>query len=382
MKKYLENNCYLILHEVELSKKIIQREDVCKELVPLKKWLTGYLKELESELSHNLYLLDLNDEDTFRNIFKQTQLITRELVFCNIRLIPSVHRYKPSDNICLKLLHWLHNQHPAMEGQPFGVSDGQFMIAASKRYPTVYYLPNSSQHILLHLPLFFHEIGHKFFDYHRLEMLDLVKEFQLRLLSFFKLPFQKNDKRYEAQAKKTKIIVVDTWINWIEELYCDAVGVRIGGASYIHAFSFYLRMSGRAAFFKTEKDLGGSSHPVPWLRVKFLARWAEQYGLTEEAKALNEEWKGLAKMQGIKEQYFGFYIADFYDDVKKCLDDMLIVSEPISFQSYDDNIESFDPTKNNFIELTNLAWRKFYGDLKGYEEWEQRMINLINVPAV
>jgi len=304
------------------------------------------------------------------------------LGFCNARLIPSIHRYKTNDNLCLKLLSWLHKQHLIMADQPIGVSDGQFMISASNEYPTIYYLPSSSQHILLHLPLFFHEIGHKFFAHHRPEMMDLVKEFQLKLLSFFKLPFQKNDKRYKAQAKKTKVIVVDTWINWIEELYCDAVGIRIGGASYIHAFSHYLRMSGRAAFFMTEKDLGGSSHPVPWLRVKFLARWAEEYGLNEEAKALNEEWEELAKMQGIKEQYYGFYKDDFYNDIKQCLDDMLTVSEPIFFQDYDSNIGKFDITKSNFIELANFAWRNFYGDLKNYEDWEQGVIDSFNAPIV
>ena len=382
MKKYLENNCYLILHEVESSKQILQRQEVCEELVPLKEWLTKYLQELEDELNHNLYLLDLNDEDTFRNIFKQVQIITRALVFCNIRLMPSIHRYKPTDNVCLKLLSWLHKQHPIMAGLPLGIFDGQFMIAASNDYPTVYYLPNSSQHILLHLPLFFHEIGHKFFAHHRPEMMDLVKEFQINLLRFFKSANQKNDKRSAIQAKKTKIIVVDTWTNWIEELFCDAVGIRIGGASYIHAFSYYLRMSGRAAFFRTEKDLGKSSHPVSWLRVKFLIKWAEQYGLEKEALSLSEEWEALAKIQGIKEQYFGFYKDVFFFFLKQCLDDMLVVSEPIFFKDYDNRPEEFDKSKTNFIELTNLAWRKFYNDLKGYEVWEKNIIESINQPVV
>ena len=248
MKKYLENNCYLILHEVESSKQILQRQEVCEELVPLKEWLTKYLQELEDEL--------------------------------------------------------------------------------------------------------------------------------------FKSANQKNDKRSAIQAKKTKIIVVDTWTNWIEELFCDAVGIRIGGASYIHAFSYYLRMSGRAAFFRTEKDLGKSSHPVSWLRVKFLIKWAEQYGLEKEALSLSEEWEALAKIQGIKEQYFGFYKDVFYDDVKQCLDDMLVVSEPIFFKDYDNRPEEFDKSKTNFIELTNLAWRKFYNDLKGYEVWEKNIIESINQPVV
>ena len=375
MKEYLKNNCYLTLHEVELSKQILHKKKVCGELLPLKTWIFSFLQDKETELNHILYLLDLNDEDTFRNVFKQVQTITRDLVYCNTRLISSIHRYQETDNVCLRMLSWLHAQHPIVKGLPLGISDGNFMIAASDNLPTIYYLPNSSQHILLHLPLFFHEIGHKFFVHHRLEMMDLVKEFQIRMLKFFKSAYQKNDKRTATLVKKTKIIVVDTWTKWIEELFCDAVGVRIGGASYLHAFSHYLRMNGRAAFYRTDKDLGGSSHPVPWLRVKFLVKWAEDFGLREEAEALSTEWNALAKMQEIREQYFGFYRDDFYNDVKQCLDDMLIESEPILFQDYDSNIRNFDPSKNNFIELANLAWRKFHDDLVDYEEWEKSVVS-------
>ena len=382
MKQYLENNCKLIKHDVELSIQILKGNNVCKELTPLRDWLMVYLKDLDKKLTHDLYLLGLDDEETFRNIFKRSQKVMRDLVFYNTHFMPSIHRYKTNDNLCLKLLSWLHNEHPILVGHPFGLSDGNFMIAPFQNNPTMYYLPNSSQHTLLHLPLFFHEVGHKFFDYHRPEMMDLVKEFQRNLLQFFELTFRGNTKRYEKQAKKAKIVVIDTWINWIEELFCDAVGIRIGGASYIHAFSHYLRMSGRASFLRKEKDLAGSSHPIAWLRVKFLVKWAEEHGLADEAKSLSEEWQSLAEMQKITEQFGGFYIDDFYDDVKQCLDDMLIVSEPINFKDYDNRPEEFDKSTSNFIELTNLAWRKFYNDLEGYEAWEKNIIESINQPIV
>lgn len=379
MQKQLEDNCYLIQHELELSKKIVNEQVVCEELTPLKEWLLAFLKEMEEETHQNLYHIELNLPETFPQIFKRLQGITRNLRYCDGHLVPSICRYKKSDNVSLKVLGWLHNQHPDLVGKPFGISDNSFSIVPSENIPTIYYLPSSSQHILLHLPLFFHEMGHDFYMYHRPEMLDLVKELQKKLLKFFALAFQGNNNRSKAKAREAKTIVVDTWIYWIEELYCDAVGIRIGGAGYIHAFSFYLRMVGRAAFFQTKKDLANSSHPVPWLRVKFLVHWAKEYGLVEEAKTLEEDWNGLAKMQGIrKENYFGYYRQEYYEHIKKCLDDMLVISEPIFFQDYNQDIEEFDLMQHNYIQLTNLAWRKFYENLKGYEQWEQEVIKLIS----
>ena len=57
---------------------------------------------------------------------------------------------------------------------------------------------------------------------------------------------------------------------------------------------------------------------------------------------------------------------------------MLFESGPIFFDEYDGKIEGFNVNKNNFIELTNLAWKKFYNDLKGYETWEKEVIESIN----
>ena len=61
---------------------------------------------------------------------------------------------------------------------------------------------------------------------------------------------------------------------------------------------------------------------------------------------------------------------------------MLIVSEPINFRDYDNRPEEFDKSISNFIELTNLAWRKFYNDLEVYEAWEKNIIESINLPIV
>jgi len=83
MKQYLENNCKLIKHDVELSIQILKGNNVCKELIPLRDWLMVYLKDLDKKLTHDLYLLGLEDEETFRNIFKRSQKVMRDLVFYN-----------------------------------------------------------------------------------------------------------------------------------------------------------------------------------------------------------------------------------------------------------------------------------------------------------
>jgi len=98
---------------------------------------------------------------------------------------------------------------------------------------------------------------------------------------------QANDSIYD-QDLQDKRDAIDTWYSWIEEFFCDAVGMTIGGASYLYTFSHYLRIEGRSAFSKDFNDLQLSSHPVTWYRIKNLCLRAKKLDLIEEEDAIIE----------------------------------------------------------------------------------------------
>ncbi|NNU33709.1 hypothetical protein HK413_05290 [Mucilaginibacter sp. S1162] len=178
---------------------------------------------------------------------------------------------------------------------------------------------------------------------------DLVREFQKKLNSYLTPVVRKNEDDHEADAKQARQMV-ETWYDWIQELFCDAVGVEIGGATYARAFSFYLRMQGRSAFYRPEKDLFNSSHPVTRLRILFIVRRCRELGLSQEANDLENEWNTISIALAAPEDYYGFYEKKWENDVYQALDDMVTEAAPIKFTDY-----TADPS--SWIGLIHSAGR-------------------------
>ena len=251
----------------------------------------------------------------------------------NSRYLPSLHRHTNGDIASLKILAWIHSLHTQTTNKPFLIIDGDFGIFPTINSPLTYSLPVTSQYSLLHTPLFFHELGHYLYEHHNNEMDQLVNEFQKQLEDRLRLPFQNNDPTHEEDRKRIKIMV-ETWYEWMQELYCDAVGLEIGGATYLKTFSQYLLLSGKTAFHVKSADLAKRSHPVTMIRIKFLVTRARKLGLDDAAKELEAEWNAVSTALGINEDYFGYYSDDYHSDINSILDDMIIESSPMKFSDF------------------------------------------------
>src|SRR5207247_6965427 len=97
-----------------------------------------------------------------------------------------------------------------------------------------------------------------------------------------------NDRHDEAQANVRGTIVA-RWHTWTQELFCDAVGLVVGGPSFLNAFSGHLSSMSRGDFHRAESDLIGSTHPVTWLRIRLLASRARILHWTAPANRLEHE---------------------------------------------------------------------------------------------
>jgi hypothetical protein len=259
----------------------------------------------------------------------------------------------------------LHGAHLQTAKKPFFVLDGDFAILPTVDYPVSYYLPIAAQQSLLYLPLFFHELGHYLYQHHRSEMDDLVRDLQKKLSAYMTPAVRKSSGGKSSVDLTTQM--VETWYEWIQELFCDAVGVEIGGVTYVRAFSYYLRMQGRSAFYRPEKDLFNSSHPVTLIRIKFIVRRCHALGLTKEANELEQEWNTIAKALGAPEDYYGFYEDKWQDEIDSTLNDMITEAAPIRYADYVQD-------KMSWIGLIHEAWREFERDPKTYKAWEQQKL--------
>ncbi len=314
MKHALEQNIQDIERECEIIKEALKKAVFPTELIPFYDWVIAIIDTIIKDNESSNYYLKLNRQRLFSTIYSNTQRNVNNLRILGATYIPILQRHHKDDKICLVLLGWLHKQHKVSQERPFGISSGSFSIFPNVQNPVIYYLPASSQGNLLHFPLFFHEFGHFLYAAHRQEVEDLIREFQTRISETIAIVNEENTPKNEKIREKNNAII-ETWFSWMQEFFCDAVGLHIGGKSYLHIFSLYLRTSGNSSFYVNEENLKLSTHPVSWLRIKFLVQRAKVLGLEKEASDLEKLWQEMAKVLNIKEKYHGYFDEDFFNEV-------------------------------------------------------------------
>jgi hypothetical protein len=355
-----------MLQQVALLMDTIHSKQVPEELALYKGWLIRTLESMQSVIQNNLKAINKKNSNLYKDILSDTELVFHNLGLVNSLYVPPIHRSISSDIISLKLLHWLHNSNSKTINIPFAIADGSFGVYLNQR--TLYYLPIVEQKGLLFLALFFHEFGHVLFAIHRPEMEQLIAEIQLAIEEFLRPGFAHNDEKNEDEWRNNEIIVT-TWYRWALELYCDAVGLVIGGPAYLLAFSNYFQMGGRNEFFNNKEELAGSTHPVTSIRLKFLLSRARQLGYNEISNQVEEEWNLLKTSYNVNEEYFGYYIEEYFEVIEGVISDMITQSFPIEY-----NNSSCSPAV-----LINQAWQKFYENPAGYPDAEKNLVhNFLN----
>lgn len=371
MREILKQNNAFLLGELARLEQILQAS-ICSapgELRPFADWVGEFCDACRKTAVTNLQDLNLGQDIILSDILSNTQVLTRSIYLLNRRLVSPILRARASDRLCLKLLQWLHLSHPRTRHLPMAMSDGDFASWPILDWPTIYFMPPSSQHSLLCLPLFCHEFGHLLYVCHKPEMDDLVKDLQHVIGELLKPNVQRDD-RYARRDEGRRSAIVETWYEWTHELFCDAVGITLGGPAFLHAFSMYCRMLGRDEFQLRFEELRLREHPVTWLRVRLLADRARRTGYRDHAAGLEKTWSEIAETMGVVEDYYGFYAIEFLSTVQKTIDDMLGEAEPLSFQqTATSQLETPSP-----VHLLNKAWEVLLEDSYGYDAWERKAI--------
>ena len=295
---------------------------ILPELEPYHNWTVTLCTALHQQVVQHLRDLALGEDAILPDLLSSSQEVTQTFYVFNQRWVSPILRAQPADRLCLKLLRWLHAVHPQTQRIPVGISDGGFASLPVLHWPTIYFIPPSARHGLLYLPLLFHEFGHLLYGCHKPEMDDLVRDVQSHIAELLAPSVQRNDLQAQTDEGKRRIIV-ETWYEWTQELFCDAVGFAIGGPAFALAFSMHLRLLGGDAYHMPPEDLARRQHPVTWLRVRLLANRARQVGHHTDADALEHAWDIIAEAMDIVEDYYGFYVPEFLPAVQQTLDDML-----------------------------------------------------------
>ena len=373
MRELLEQNNIALLHEIEqLQGSLIEAsENLPEELHAYTEWIAKECKLLHQKVLDNLKYLKFRQENLFKDILSETELITRAFHRLNGNQISPILRARASDRLSLKFLSWLHATHPRMKSIPAAVCDGEFSVCPIQ--PTVYYTPCIAQQGLRNLPIFFHEFGHLLYGCHQQEMDTLVNELQREIRDLLRPPVERNDE-YERTRETERDVIIHTWYEWAQECFCDAVGFVMGGPSFVHVFSMYFRILGKSGYHLPRDELARSSHPVAWIRIHLLTDRARQMGYDAIATDLQEKWNEIATALGVCEDYYGFYDSKFLPVIQQKLDDMLTETAPREFQESEVSNQEKESPFTFPVALLNMAWQKFLDNPDGYRQWEENAI--------
>lgn len=372
MRTILRESNLDLLGEVERLIAALKATPVVPELAPYHDHMVRACADLHEQICHNLRDMELGRDDILpEEILSETQRLARDLRLHNRLAGPALRGLK-SDRLSLRVIGWLHAVHKETTDVPVAMSTEEFGIWPQPPHPVVYFMPVSAQYSLLYQPLFFHEFGHLLYASHKPEMDSLVQDLQTQIAELLEPLAHRNDVHAQAEERQRTVIVL-TWYKWAQELFCDAVGLMIGGPAFIHAFSHYLRMSPRAEYHCAPDELRLRPHPVTWLRTRLLTRRARELDCMAVADAIEQQWATIAAALGVVEDYYGFYEEEFLPVIWQTLDDMLVEAEPYRFTRQDVSEEEWtiDSTP---VHLLNRAWRQFKNHPDEYPSWERRFV--------
>jgi hypothetical protein len=196
---------------------------------------------------------------------------------------------------------------------------------------------------------------------HKTELDELVGEFQQQVARVLS-PTTVRDRGPATTDDGFQRAVAEAWYSWTQEVFCDAVGLCVGGEGYLKAFSHYFRFRSSQEYYLPRRDQLMRRHPVTRIRTMMLLDRARQLGFEEAASEVAEAWTETARTLSIREDYEGTWVEDLFVPLRKTIDDMLEESSPVSCLDLPDGAP---------LPLLNEAWQRFERGDRDFPEWER-----------
>ena len=376
MESHLRARNEHLLRDVQRLSSAIQASDVPGELLPYRRVISAFCMQLERQVNQNLQDLSLGSMDILEDILSTTRWVNYRFKVISSQLATPILRARPSDRLSLKIISWLHNEHSSTTTYPAAFANNDVSMLPLVDMCPIYFFPAAEQETLLYQPLYFHEFGHLLYRCHKPELDALVSDLQKDIRAIL-TPHSYRSDSYSSRQRAQREAIVGTWYNWAQEMFCDAVGLLIGGPAFLHAFSMYMGNHSRSDFELPMGKLENSSHPVTWLRIQLLLSQVRSLGLTAEPDEIEDEWESVADILGVNQDYQGFYDESFNSAIDRFLEDAVVEVSPREYlnSEIEDSVAipiAFD----NPVTLLNRAWSVFASTGVDYQEWESEAIKI------
>jgi hypothetical protein len=358
--------------DLEKIVELVDRARIVPELEPYRGVLRARTRQLLAASRQNLDWLETAQDSLLPDVLSETSTLVQYVRLLKSRYLRGLYRTMDWDRVCLQTIAWLHAEHSQTTSYPAVFADDDVSIIPSMRLP-FYFFPCVEQRGLRFQPLFFHEFGHLLYKCHENELDALVGEFQQTVESELLPASQRNDQYAQEQASVRQSIV-ETWYKWMQEFFCDAVGLVIGGPSFLHSFSEYINKFQLSDYYRQPSDLRASTHPISNLRITLLVERAQATGFDVDAQRISKQWNESARLLNLTEDYHGFYTASLKPALIQTLDDMLVEVSPRECTKDDADGIGWDSEPRNLVALLNQVWLKYFQHPSEFAEWETSVL--------
>ncbi len=354
---------------------MVSTATIVPELEPYRVTFLAKIGRLLAMSQENLNLLATGQESLIADVLSETSTLLQLVRIYKSRYLRGIYRATKWDRICLRTINWLHTQHHETNAYPAVFADDDVSIIPTKGIP-FYFFPCLEQQGLRFQPLFFHEFGHLLYKCHEQELDSLVGDFQ-QIVESELLPASQRNDQYAQEQARVRQSVVETWYKWIQEFFCDAVGLTIGGPCFLNAFSEYINKFQSSDYSRQPSDLHGSTHPISFLRMQLLVERAQDNGFVADAARVMEQWNQTASLLGVTHDHHGFYTTSLKSAVRATLRDMLVEVSARQCTGKEAAGLDWQAQPLNLVAVLNQVWLKYFEDPARFHEWESSLLEQI-----
>lgn len=242
-------------------------------------------------------------------------------------------------------------------------------------FTNVIFVPIGESEFLLHLPDFFHELGHAVLFKRDETNLQHIKSTFNKATNLIAKHYQEVHQRKERETGPEAIIWIirhihSQWSDWIEEFFSDLFALYTLGPAYAWShLHLTLKRSSNIYRFSKYLPLG---HPSDDARMKLLNIGLELLEFKECSEKIMKEWKNMPLSVVAKPipEYQYAYPDDLMNELAKLFlkglaDSNFVIIQPERLQKLGND---------SIVKLLNDAWTMFWQNPDNYRSWEEGKI--------
>jgi hypothetical protein len=370
----IHRRCQQIIDDLDRVERLIEARAIPRLLVPYRRMILQAVSQARAAARQSLVDLQASGDLILVDLLSETARLLSAARSISRRMADPLLRSTREAAPCLWLIGWMHDSNELTRCYPAAFLDGAPSVLPFTNLTPLYGFPAVEQHGLLMLPLLLHEYGHVLQLLHLTEMNDLIADLQRAIGNSLQPSSSRNDEMAQAMADRRKRIV-DRWYVWAVELFCDAVGLVMGGASYLHAFANYCGTLRQSDYGAAPTVTEVSQHPFVDLRIRLLINRAEKLGLHYDAGLVRTEWDAMAeRLEAGKVDSLGYFEPAWLGSIEATIDDMLVEAGPRAFTAEEATAEREWQPGDSPILLCNRAWRIKADSPQFFAEWERKTV--------